>query len=181
MAAIASLGASLLPAIGQLLAAGQEKISATQAEEQAMSAWVRLAFQPEAGNLTVSAARGQQAQVYQAVQAAAQKDPRLDTSAETGLAGYLGPASAGGGGIGGLIPASSKTWQYIAANLPARGSIDDAFRVMQAAAAAGAPSQASPSAMLSAVLGGTGAGGKIVWIIAGGLAAAVVLAAVSRK
>src|SRR5579875_105581 len=180
MAALASLGASLLPALGSLFAAGQEKLSATQAEEQAMSAWARLAYQPEAGNLAVSAARAQMAQVYQAVQSAAQKDPRLDTSAQTGLSGYLGPASAGGGGIGGLIPAASKTWQYIAANLPARGSIDDAYQVMLQATAEGAPAQSSPSAMLGSILGGGGANGKIVLII-GGVPAIAAIVAIARK
>lgn len=180
MAALASLGASLLPALGSLFAVGQEKISATQAEEQAMSAWVRLAYQPEAGNLTVSAARAQMAQVYQAIQSAAQKDPRLDTSAPTGLAGYLGPASAGGGGIGGLIPVASKTWQFIAANLPARGSIDDAYQVMLAAASAGAPSLSSPSAMLGSIFGGGGSSNRIVIIIGAVLAVAAIIAILKK-
>lgn len=173
-----SLGSSILPALGNLFAAGGEKISATEAEEKAMSAWTQLAYRPEAGQSTVADALQAMDRVYQAVQQVAQSDPRLVTSATTHLAGYLGPAAAGGGGVGGLIPAASKTWQYISGHLPADGSIDQAYAVFQGAARIGAPASASGiSAGLESILGGTIPGGgtmTIVLIIGVGIAVAVV-------
>lgn len=173
---IASLAASFLPGLSSLFAVGQEKVTATKAEEQAMAAWTQLAYQPEAGNVALSATLDRMAQIYDALQKAAQSDPRLVTSAVATLSGYLGPAAAGGGGVGGLIPADSQTWQYISGHLPARGSIDNAYAVMRAAAQAGAPaSLTSPAASLESVFGG--GNGKIILMVSAGLFLIVLVAA----